>query len=43
MHIWPEGVLAQIHKGPGDWRASVPDIVAREIIARCMFGFCSQR
>jgi hypothetical protein len=43
MHIWPEGVLAQIQKGPGEWQASVPEIVASEIIARCMFGFCSQR
>lgn len=43
MHIWPDEVLKQIKKGPGDWEKSVPKAVAREIIQRCMFGFCSAR
>ena len=42
MHIWPGDVLDQIRKGPGQWQTSVPEAVAREIITRCMFGFCSK-
>lgn len=41
MHIWPEDVLKQIKKGPGNWEKTVPSPVAKEIISRCMFGFCS--
>lgn len=41
MHIWPEDVLQQIKKGPGTWEKTVPEPVAKEIVSRCMFGFCS--
>ncbi|MGD8701976.1 MAG: hypothetical protein PVG51_06905 [Desulfosarcina sp.] len=40
MHIWPEAVLDQIQRGDPQWRASVPEVVAKEMIARCMFGCC---
>ena len=42
MHIWPEDVLNGIKKGPGEWEKSIPVPVAKEIISRCMFGFCSR-
>ena len=42
MHIWPADVLAQITKGPGKWQNSIPEAAAKEIINRCMFGFCSK-
>jgi hypothetical protein len=42
MHIWPEAVLDQMQKGPGQWQQSVPEAVAREISDRCMFGFCKR-
>jgi len=42
MHIWPDDVLQQIKKGPGEWEKAVPEAVAREIVSRCMFGFCSR-
>ena len=42
MHVWPEAVLLQIQKGPGQWQLSVPEAVSQEIIARCMFGFCKK-
>ena len=42
MHIWPENVLQEISKGPGDWKRTVPRPVYREIVNRCMFGFCSR-
>lgn len=41
MHLWPEEILYQIKEGPGDWEKAVPTEVVREIISRCMFGFCS--
>jgi len=41
MHIWPEDILKQIQKGRGPWEASVPKVVAEEIIRRGMFGFDS--
>jgi hypothetical protein len=40
MHIWPEAILEQVQEGTGPWQHSVPEAVAREISARCMFGFC---
>ncbi len=43
MHTWPDEVLKQIQKGPGEWEKSVPEPVAQAIINRCMFGFCSAR
>jgi len=42
MHIWPNDVLEQIAKGPGDWQITVPDDVYQAIIKRCMFGFCTR-
>jgi len=42
MHIWPEDVLGNITKGPGEWQKTVPPIVYQEISNRCMFGFCSR-
>lgn len=42
MHIWPEDVLKNITKGPGDWQQYVPKKVYEEIVKRCMFGFCSR-
>jgi hypothetical protein len=42
MHIWPEDVLNEIKKGPGDWEEHIPEPVAQEIISRCMFEFCSK-
>ena len=39
MHIWPEDILEQIKKGRGTWEASVPEVVAEEIISRGFFGF----
>lgn len=41
MHIWAEDVLKQIKKGPGKWEKEVPEVVAREIVQRCLFGFCN--
>lgn len=41
MHIWAEDVLKQIKKGPGQWEKDVPQVVAREIVQRCLFGFGS--
>ncbi|MCP4670150.1 MAG: hypothetical protein GY857_02480 [Desulfobacula sp.] len=42
MHIWPDDVLANIKKGPGQWQTSIPEAVSEAIITRCMFGFCSR-
>ena len=39
MHIWSEDILKQIKSGRGEWEASVPEIVADEIIRRGLFGF----
>jgi hypothetical protein len=41
LHIWPDDVFRQIKKGSGAWEKDVPEIVAREIVNRCLFGFCS--
>ena len=42
MNFWPEEALRQIKKGPGEWEKAVPEEVVREIVSRCMFGFCSR-
>jgi len=39
MGIWPEEVLRQIEEGPGQWEQAVPEVVAREIVSRSMFGY----
>jgi hypothetical protein len=39
MHIWPEDILEQMKRGRGAWEASVPKVVAEEIISRGLFGF----
>jgi hypothetical protein len=41
LHIWPESVLQRIQTGSGAWENDVPEVVAREIANRCLFGYCS--
>lgn len=41
LHIWPEDVLERMKKGPGAWEKDVPEVVARAIVKRCLFGYCS--
>jgi hypothetical protein len=41
LHIWPEDVLERMKNGPGAWEKDVPEVVAREIVNRCLFGYCS--
>jgi hypothetical protein len=41
LHIWPEDVLKRMKKGPGAWEKEIPQVVAREIVKRCLFGYCS--
>jgi hypothetical protein len=41
LHIWPEDVLKRMEKGPGAWEKEVPEAVVREIVERCLFGYCS--
>ena len=41
MHIWPEDIRNQIQKGRGEWESNIPEVVAKEIIRRHLFGFGS--
>ncbi len=41
MYIWPEDVLEQIKNGRGDWEASVPEAIARQIVEQRIFGYDS--
>jgi hypothetical protein len=41
LHIWPGDVLERMKKGPGAWEKDVPEVVAREIVTRCLFEYCS--
>ena len=42
LHILARDIFEEIPKGRGDWEQSLPDIVAREIIDKKLFGYSDE-